>query len=121
MPERKRLLVLGHHRTKNHDELEEALQDLIDATEEHYTSVLGCTNINEQNYLAMMHASLRISGAVRGLYIPHGGGPDNSPEAQAMYDAEAEEEARRPYPPQMTTKCCAPRASLRPGREVWRS
>jgi len=99
MPERKRLLVLGHYRTRNHDKLEEALQDLIDATEEHYKSVLGCTNINEQNYVAMMHASLRISEAVRGLYIAHGGGPDNSPEAQARYDAEAEEEARRPYPP----------------------
>lgn len=99
MLKRERLLTPGYYQNAHHDEMEDAIHDLLDATEEHYGSVLGCQNRNEQNYIAMMHASLRIAAAVRHLYIAHVGGPDDSPAAEAKYKAEAEEAARRPYVP----------------------
>ena len=99
MLKRKSLLVLGEHRNKHHDEMEDAIRDLLDATNEHHNALLGCPDRHEHNYIAMMHAALRIAEAVRNLYIPEVGGPEDGPDADALYQAEAEEEARRPYPP----------------------
>ena len=99
MLKRERFLTLGHYQNAYHDEMEDAIHELLAATKALYASVLGCQVRNELNYLAMMHASLRIAAAVRHLYIPHVFVPDDSPAAEAKYKAEAEEAARRPYVP----------------------
>lgn len=99
MPKRTPRLAIGYYRTKDHDELEEALQDVIDAVENHYNSVLGCPDRNEANFIAALHAAGRITKAILGLYVVQTISFDD-PEAQAKECERAEEEARRPYPPQ---------------------
>lgn len=103
MQKRKPFLVLGHYRTKDHDELEEALQDLVDAVEKHYATVLSDPDVNEANFIAALNAAGRITKAVLGLYVAQSIGFDD-PEAEAKAYERAEEEARRPYRPTLVSR-----------------